>query len=170
MKKGLSSLKTFTEPKEGDKKTKKEAPINSKDMQAWNDWIVWLDKKGLKGNKSLDTGDMGNKMIDEYRKENPNTSLTRDMVIPIQKAFKQYRDFSINELRNKKAMLVDAKNPNGRFVSPDENLDSYMKDLSIVDGLPGSKTSSHKFPLRYMKTYENGALKSVENQGFAVNK
>ena len=153
---------TSTEPMTG-------TPAVTNDIRRdWNAYTLWLEKKGLKGHPSLDTQDNGGKMIDLYRKENPNTLISRDKVAAIQQEFAKYRDWTLNEIRNKRAMLVDAKAPGGRFVEPNENLDGYMKDLSIVDNIAGQRTTSHTFPDRYLQTFNNGQLVKKENLGFAT--
>lgn len=165
MAKSLSSLKTL-----GEEDPKKDAEVSSRLRQDWNNYTEYLKSKGLKGHPSLDKNDRFNKEIDEYRKVNPNTTVTRESVWDIQKELSKYRDYSINELRNKRAMYVDAKSPNGRFVEPNENLDLYMKDLSKIDGKAGHRTTNYQFPLSYMKTFMNDKLQSVENKGFATAK
>lgn len=165
MAKSISSLKTL-----GEDDPKKSAEVSNKLRKDYNDYLGWLKSKGLQGHPSLDKNDMGGKMIDEYQKVNPSTSVNRAAIVPIQQELSKYRDYSINELRNKRAVLSDAQNPTGRFVSPNENLDEYMKDLSQVDGIAGQRTTSHSFPPSYMKTFLNGKLQKTEYAGFATAK
>lgn len=131
------------------------APINNKTRQDWNDYVDWLDKKGLKGHPSLDTGDTGNKMIDQYRKENPNTTVSRDMVIPIQKEFSKYRDYALQQIQQ-----------GGGAFAPGTTKENFLKSLSIVDGLPGQRTTSYKFPEGYMKNMNTG---EIQNKGFMTS-
>lgn len=131
----------------GDPKDKAPVKIDNTTRQAWNDYISWLDKKGLKGNPALDHNDLGGKMIDEYRKEHPDTPITREMVVPIQKEFQNYRQWAINQIQNGK----------GQF-APGTNKDNFLQSLSIVDGVPGQRTTSFQFPSSYMNTFNNGKL------------
>ena len=164
MAKSLSTLKTLSEDD-----PKKSAEVSSKLRQDYNDYLGWLDKKGLKGHPSLDKNDLGGQMIDQYQKETPNTSVNRAAIVPIQQELSKYRDYSINQLRTGKAQLSDDKTPQGRFVKPNENLDNYMKNLSQVDGIAGQKTTSTAFPLSYLKTFDtNNNLISNENKGFST--
>lgn len=166
MAKSISSLKTL-----GEDDPKKNAEVSNKLRKDYNDYLGWLKSKGLQGHPSLDKNDLGGQMIDQYQKENPTTSVNRAAVVPIQQELSKYRDYSINELRNKRAMLTDAQNPNGRFVSPNENLDGYMKNLSQIDGIAGQRTTSTAFPLSYMKTLDaqNNLIKNTR-VGFATAK
>ena len=154
-------------PPAEDPKPKKPVVVDNKVRQDWNNYLDFLSSKGLQGHPSLDKGDNGNRMIDLYRKENPNTSLSRDMVTPIQQEFSKYRDSMIQNLRDKKAMISDASAPGGRFVKPDENLDNYMSSLSKVDGIAGSMTTSHKYPISMLKTIEADGKTTVQDKGFA---
>ena len=166
MAKSISDLKTL-----GEDDPKKSAAVSNKLRNDWNSYVQYLKSKGMQGHPSLDKNDLGGQMIDQYQKENPTTSVNRAAVVPIQQELSKYRDYSINELRNQRAVLSDAQNPNGRFVSPTENLDGYMKDLSQVDGIAGQKTTRYQFPAQYMKTLDtqNKLLKN-ERVGFATAK
>ena len=159
---GLSGLVKTGDP------VKKE--IGNQEMQDWNNYTSWLEKKGLKGSPALDKSDLGGKMIDLYRKENPDTTVSREIVPAIQQGFSKYRDNAINDLRTHKAQMNDdPKDPNkGRWVDPKENLDNFMKDLSIVDGIAGSLTTRHKFPDEYLNKIINGKLVSKDRVGFAL--
>lgn len=140
----------------------------------WNDFVDFAEKRGLKGHPELDKGlgeeNNGIRLVRQYQKENPNTLVTPENIAEIQTHFKNYRDYSINQLRTKKAQLTDAQNPTGRYVTPDENLDFYMKDLSKIDGIPGSRTTSWRFPKSFLTTiYKNSTGKvektTIEDQG-----
>lgn len=136
----------------GDPKDKAPAKIDNTVRQGWNDYVQWLDKKGYKGNPALDHDDLGGKMIDEYRKENPDTPITRDMVVPIQKEFQNYRNWAINQIEGGKGAYA-----------PGTNKDTFMKALSIVDGIPGQRTTSFSFPSGYLKDMNTG---KVQDKGF----
>lgn len=140
----------------GDPKKPKQPVVDNNIRQEWNNYVQWLDKKGLKGNPALDHDDLGGKMIDEYRKENPDTPLTREMVVPIQKEFSNYRNWVINQIESGKGAYA-----------PGTNKENFLRALSIVDGIPGQRTTSFQFPKNYLDTFNNGKLVSREDQGFA---
>lgn len=142
--------------------------ITNEQRQSWNDYVGWLKKRGIAGDPRLDKNNLGKNMLAQYIKENPKTSLTTDMVSPIQHDFANYRQYMIQQLRDKKAMITDSKSPDGRYVEPNEDLSNYMKELSVVDNFPGSRTTSHTFPSAYLKTFEDGKLTSTEDKGFAT--
>lgn len=136
---------------------KKEIVIDNKIREGWNSYVDWLEAKGLKGNPSLDKDDFGGQMIDKYKLENPGSPISREMIIPIQKDFSVYRDFVLEDVKNKKARLADGVTP-----------ETFMKDLSVVDGIAGQKTTKFKFPFKYLETYMGDKLEKKENKGFSV--
>lgn len=136
---------------------KKEIVIDNKIREGWNSYVDWLEARGLKGNPSLDKDDFGGQMIDKYKLENPDSPISREMIIPIQKDFSVYRDFVLEDVKNKKARLADGVTP-----------ETFMKDLSVVDGIAGQKTTKFKFPFKYLETYMGDKLEKKENKGFSV--
>jgi hypothetical protein len=130
-------------------KEKTPVKVDNTLRQAWNQYVDWLDKKGLKGHPSLDHDNLSFKMLDEYKKENPDTPLTKDMIIPIQQEFSKYRDYALKQVDAGKAALA-----------PGTTKDTFLSALSTVDGIPGQRTTSYKFPLGYMKDMNTGETKS----------
>lgn len=136
----------------GDPVGSDKPPVSNKTRQDWNDYVNWLDKKGLKGHPSLDHNDNGFKMIDQYRKENPSTSISRESVIPIQKEFSNYRNYAIQQIEK----------GGGQF-APGVNKDNFLRALSTIDGIPGQRTTSYQFPSGYMTDMNT---KETKNKGF----
>lgn len=137
------------------KPSPEEMPISNRTRQDWNDYIDWLDKNGVKGHPSLDHNDLGFKMIEQYRKVNPSTSITKDMVVPIQKEFSKYRDYALKQVDKGEVQLAQGTTK-----------DNFLKALSTVDGIPGQRTTSYKFPVGYMKDMNTG---DVQNKGFMTS-
>ncbi len=133
--------------------------VDNKVRKDWNDYTDWLEKKGLKGHPSLDKGDLGGKMVDQYKKENPNSIVSRQTIKPIQKEFSNYRNYALNEIKNKRAGFAEGTN--------EEN---FMRALSVVDGIAGQRTTSFKFPDRYLRTFEVDNSSSIKDMGFAIRK
>ena len=134
----------------------------------WNSYQLWLKSKGLAGKPELDKGvgdqNLGMQYVKQYKKENPASLVSPETIAEVQGHFKNYRDYAIQQLREKKAMLNDPKNPNGRYVAPDENLDFFMKDLSKVDNIPGSKTTSWQFPPSFLTTIYKDPKGQIEKK------
>lgn len=134
-----------------------EPQMTNEIRKGWNDFTSWLAKKGLQGKPELDKNDYGFQVLEEYRKENPETPITRELIPAIQKEFSNYRDWSLKKIKEGKAGFA-----------PGVTEDNYMKSLSIVDGYPGQFTTRHSFPETYLQTMEDGKVISKENQGFAT--
>ncbi len=132
-----------------------KTPVTDDLKQHWNDYVDWLDKKGMKGKPELDSNGLGFKMLEQYKKENPGTLISKETVLPVQKEFQRYRENRIAELRAHKGMVND------RYVTPTENLDWFMQDLSQDDGYPGQKTTSWKSPAAFMNM-PNGKKEMVK--------
>ena len=116
---------------------------------AWNDYVDWLDKKGLKGHPSLDHDNLSFKMIEEYRKENPDTPLTKDKIIPIQKEFTNYRNYALKQVDEGKVALA-----------PGTTKENFLKALTAIDGVPGQRSTSFKFPKGFMVDRAKNETKS----------
>jgi len=128
--------------------------VTDKNRKDWNNYYAYLKKNNLSGNADLDKGEGANnegiKTLQKYIKDNPKTSLTVDLIPAIQQDFSNYRQFA----------LQDIKSGHSAFASG-VNEDNFMKELSIVDGQPGSKTTKHIFPERYINY-----MGQKQNKGF----
>lgn len=135
--------------------------VNSQILKEWNNFLDFVNKKGMKGSKDLDLKDkkLGQSLFTEYKKTNPNSPLSYEYVAPVQKAISQYRSTMIEKFKTGKASLSK-----GLDVGP--NYENFMQDLSKVDGWFGSKTSSWKFPQAYIETYNSDKqLENIQNLG-----
>lgn len=124
--------------------------IDNNIRQAWNDYVDWLQTKGLKGNPALDHNDLSFKMIDQYRQEHPDTPISKDMITPIQQEFSNYRQYMLNQIKSGKGSFAKGV-----------TADNFMPALSQVDGIAGQRTTSYKFPSGYMHDMDNGTTKNV---------
>jgi hypothetical protein len=117
--------------------------------QAWNQYVDWLDTKGMKGSKQLDSKGLGNKMIEEYNKENPDSGLSVDDVRGVQETM----------FRTAEAARAFDKRRGGK------ESDKIMEGTSKFDGYAGSKTTSFKFPSATAVTKHNDQVTSVKGLG-----
>lgn len=136
----------------------KSPTITNKEREQWNHYVDWLRTKKVAGDPSLDKDGLGFKYLDEYRKENPNTSLSKELILPIQQDLQQYRQYRINEVKSGKAVFEKGV---------DEN--NFMDHLSKVDGYPGQYTTSVKYPFEYMRYIDKSAgTDTTVNKGLAT--
>ncbi len=125
--------------------------LTNKHREDWNAYVMWLDKIGMKGNPKLDEGDTGNKLLASYISQNPNTSLTLDIVPVIQQDFGGYRDWSLSEVKAGRRALATGVTP-----------ENFLRDLSKVDGIAGQRTTSFMFPKAYMEVVHNGKKQKID--------
>lgn len=159
----LKNMKSLSDP----------SPEANRAMQLkkdWNDFIEYAKKKGIAGRTELDKGvgqnNLGMQYVRQYKKENPNSLISPETISEVQTHFKNYRDFAINEIKNKRATW---DGDTSKIDAPDS---PFMKDLSVVDGIPGSRTTSWKFPNEFLITIykaPDGKIEKKEtvNQGLA---
>ncbi len=135
-----------------------EPTVTNQQRSDWSGYVDWLEKKGLKGHPDLDKGDIGKQVLQQYIKENPQTSLTPDIVAPIQADFANYRNFALEQVKQGKMAMTHGTTP-----------ENFMQELSKLDNYPGSMTTLHKFPIEYLRYLdEKGKTLKTVNMGYAT--
>lgn len=126
-------------------------PLTPQQRKEWNGYVDWIEKKGYKGSPLLDKKDTGlaNSLFNQFKKENPSVTLSLDHVKSVQ-----------SEMEN---LATAARNFEARRNNP--NAPNIMQGTSKVDGWPGSKTTSFKFPTMEKEQTNNGVLTSRTNFG-----
>jgi hypothetical protein len=130
-------LQKAKELKLGPDKPKERAPkdLTPKEKADWNAYVDYMESIKMRGNEALDKAGLGYNYFDEYIKNNPSTSLTRDKVFDIQSALLKHKEF----IKQQIAKGIAAP-PAGK------TSEDIMSDLSRADWYPGSKTTKYKFP------------------------
>jgi hypothetical protein len=80
------------------------------------------------------------------------------MIVPIQQDFANYRNYALKQVQDGKMGFA-----------PGTNKDNFLKSLSVVDGIPGQRTTSFSYPQSYLDYNDNGKH-TIINQGYAVAK
>lgn len=123
--------------------------LTPQQRQEWNAYVDWLDKKGMKGSTELDKGDTGLQYFNQFLKENPSISLRPEHIKAVQQ--------EIEGIAQKSRDLLQRQgNPNAQNV---------MRGTSKFDNIPGSKTTSFKFPEMNLQAYHNNAMVANRNLG-----
>lgn len=130
-------------------------PVSNGQKAEWNSFLDYLKQRGMQGNAALDNRNtnLGQKLMEEYRSQNPHFTLTYDQVPQIQADLQSYRQGLLQKWRAGKASPMEGM----------ANENQLMPNLSAVDGWLGSKTSSYKFPNASL-TNSDGSV-----QNFGVN-
>lgn len=133
--------------------------VTNKLRKDWNDYTSWLAARGLKGNPSLDKGGLGYKYFDDYIKQNPTTSLSRDTMPIVRKELLNYRQWVLDEDKkpaNVRRGELDKKNG----VTEENFMRVLVNNEKTQDpNLPGTFLTQVKFPDEYVK------LKGQEGYG-----
>lgn len=111
--------------------------LTPQQRMAWNMFIDYLDKQGLKGSPLLDQKDknLGQYQFQKFASLNPGLPITYNDVPKVQQELQDYRSNLVNQWKAGKAAVEGVKTE-----------DDIMPNLSVPDGWLGSKTSSYKYP------------------------
>lgn len=143
-------------------KAKKENRVESKEdvtdtlRRDWNDYVDWLEMKGLKGDATLDRNGLGVEMIAQYRTEHPETTVSNETINLIQEEFSNYRAWALDQIKQGKAAFA-----------PGVTAETFMINLSENDNYAGQLTTMKKFPLAYLQSMKDHSLQSKKTVGFA---
>jgi hypothetical protein len=130
---------------------KKAAPaLTPQNMSDWNRFLDFVKQKGYEGSKELDTNEpLAKSLFDQYRKVNPNTTISYDIVPAVQ--------MEMQKLRNNAQAFAQRRGA--------KDASNIMSGVSKVDGFFGSRTSQFRFPEMVQNNFHNNALKSTTNLG-----
>ena len=115
----------------------------------WNRYTDWLESHKMRASPELDKQDVSMQWLNKYIKENPSTTLRPELIKPIQQEIETLA-------QNVRGFEARRGNPNA---------DKLMQGTSKFDGIPGSKTTSFKFPSMDKEENRNGVLTSKTNFG-----
>lgn len=99
--------KTLVEEKEP---TPGEGVLTDKNKKDWNDFLSYLKTKGVQGRPELDKGNLGNIYFEEYIKNTPGTSLSKELIPKIRQEYIAERNARIAEMKAGKLKLQGKEN------------------------------------------------------------
>jgi hypothetical protein len=114
--------------------------ITPEQKSEWNKFLDFVNEKGFRGNTDLDKKDtnLGKSLIEEYRKLNPESKISYDLIKPIQENVIQ--DWEM--MKKIRAMQgVKAVNADDRQLSPP---DGWLGSLTSNGYFPTATTSDDK--------------------------
>lgn len=124
-----------------------DPPLTPEVKKRWNKFIDFVAMQNMANNPILDQRNkqVGMSLLQKYNYANPNDVLPTDIVPKVQQELQDYRSDLVNQWKAGKIKSDGVKSE-----------DDIMAGLSPVDGWPGSKTLSHKFPIAKATIVENG--------------
>jgi len=128
--------------------------LTTKQMDDWNDFVKYLRSIGLSGSDKLNNLTFSKKVTDEYKQQHPETTISYDDVIKVQKAVRAYRNWCITMTQQGKLKPI-------ANIKPD-----YSNFMPWVlgtkdDGILGSYTSQFMFPKYYVHNIISKQTKTV---------
>ena len=112
----------------------------------WNNYLTWLDKKGMRGKPELDKGGLGNNLFKEYLKENPNTSLSEKIIPSIRKAYLDLRNDRLKEIQSGKGTYAGTPESFMKHIVLNEQSKdpNYVGQHLTQTMFPGAKLTTQK--------------------------
>lgn len=119
-------------------------------MKEWNQFLDFIKTKGYEGSEKLDHDKaLGQSLFNEFKKNNPNVSISYDIVTPVQTEMQKLKESA-------QSFAERRKDPNAKQI---------MANVSKVDGFLGSKTSQFRFPDMTLNQVRNNNLVGSTNLG-----
>lgn len=136
-------------------------PLSPKDKTNWNKFIDFVEMQKMKGNPQLDRRDkqIGMGLLQKFNYANPGHALPMDIVPQVQQELNDYRDKVVQQYKQGKLQVTpDVKSEN-----------DIMAGISKIDGWPGTKTLSSKFPVA-VATDDVMGEKTTKNYGTDIER
>ena len=120
----------------------KDAPLTPELKNRWNKFIDFVKVNNMTNNPILDQRNkqVGMSLLQKFNFANPKDALPTDVVPKVQSALQDYRTNLVNQWKAGKTAPIDGV----------KTEDDIMPSLSKVDGWPGTKTLSSRFPTASM--------------------
>lgn len=115
----------------------KPRKLTTDEKNRWNKFIDFVALQKMANNPILDQRNkqVGMSLLQKFNMAHPDSALSTDIIPIVQQSLQDYRNDLINQWKAKKVVGEDIKTEA-----------DIMPNISPVDGWPGSKTLSHKFP------------------------
>lgn len=136
------------------------AKLTPEQKTNWNKFIDFVNTQKMAGSLLLDQRNkqVGMGLLQKFNFANPQNALDLGIVPKVQQELQDYRANIVNQWKSNPQTIPDAKSEN-----------EIMPNLSPVDGWPGSKTLSKKFPTAQM-TIQTPQGSTVQNYGTDTDK
>ncbi len=134
---------------------KKTQALTPEQRQRWNDFTDFVEKQNMKGNPQLDQRNkqIGMGLLQKFNMAYPDKALPVTIIPQVQQ-----------ELQDHRTKMVTAYRAGQQFTPDVKSEDDIMKNISLVDGWPGTKTLASKFPIAIAhRTDEKGT--TTKNYG-----
>jgi len=116
----------------------KPKPLTAQDKAKWNKFIGFVEANNMKNNPVLDQRNkqVGMSLLQKFNLANPKDALPTDIVPRVQQELQDYRTNLVNQWKAGRIAPIEGVKTEG----------DLMSGISKVDGWPGTKTLSSRFP------------------------
>lgn len=132
-----------------------DPPLTPEVKKRWNKFIDFVAMQNMANNPILDQRNkqVGMSLLQKFNYANPKDVLPTDIIPTVQQSLQDYRSDLVGQWKAGKIQ--------GDGIKAETDI---MPNLSVVDGWPGSKTLSHKFPVAKQTVTQNG-VSTVKDYG-----
>lgn len=139
----VKKVEVTEEEKEPVKDGETKEPISPELKQNWNRFLDWLDVKGVRGDASLDKGDLGNKYFRQYLKETPNSGLSEESLPLIRQGYMEMRNQGLEDYKSGKMGFEKGTTPENfmKYIVLNESTEhpNYVGQHLTRTRFPGAK-------------------------------
>lgn len=107
-----------------------DKPITNQQRKDYNDYVKYLQKRGIAGSDKLDKNNLGKNLFAQYVKDHPKTSLTPDLIVPLQHDLANVRKWSIENNGVPQTKLTDKQLEEFANFSGADGAVAQVKDLN----------------------------------------
>lgn len=136
-------------------------PLTPETKAKWNKFLDFVELQKMKGSPLLDQRNkqVGMGLLQKFNFANPDSALPTDIIPKVQQELQDYRSKVVDQYKKGKIA-----------VTPDIKSEAdIMGGISAVDGWPGTKTLSSKFPIA-VATKDVMGDKTTKNYGTDIDK
>jgi hypothetical protein len=126
-------------------------------MEDWNNYVAWMKDRGYSGSPKMNKPDFSSTVLEEYRMDNPNTSITPETISQVQAEIINYRTQAIEMAKRGKIKMAE---------DPGKDYEKFMPWVpkTGVDAINGQYTSQFRFPDWYVVNPD----KEKRRMGYAI--
>ena len=137
--------------------------LSPQKMQEWNSYIDYAKDKGFAGKAEIDKEGKGNKLFEEWKKQNPKTSISIEDMPSVRKSLIALRNESIENMKTGKGEYMSSK---GVQKGPNADYSEFMRHVELNEkssdpNYIGQHMTITKFPAPKAKIVQKGSGKVI---------
>jgi hypothetical protein len=102
--------------------------LSPEKMEEWNQFVDYVEKRGFRGDASLDKEDKGNLLFEEWRKLNPKVTITKADMPSVRKSMLRLREDAMEDIKKGGEYTGPTL---GKQTGPNANFGEFMRHLLL---------------------------------------